>query len=224
MAQSAGIKGSFSPSATVAGADAAVRRQRAESAAQAGVEAAQETADQEQEKKIAKEIEAKLPPMIASDLLGEVSYSVFKRAYQSVWTQIAEKRHLTAGRIMFETQLAGAPLVVRSITQREQRALAYYQPAPPGMDGATSQERTARILESNVRRLVVQVSAINGMTFPAFKLSENTREAWEQDKGVQQAYDVVQDWDPMVINHLLALINDLDQAKYYALVENLRNP
>lgn len=224
MPQPSGPKGSFSASASVAAADAAIRRQRTETALRDEVAAATNAADQQQEQKIAKEVAAKLPAMIGSDLLGDVSFAVYKRAYQSVWDQIAEKRHLTVGRIVFETQIAGAPLVVRSITQREQRALAAYQPGPIGMVGESAQERTSRMMEYNVRRVVAHIVSVNGMAFPTFRLTEETREAWEKDKHVQQAYDVVQDWDPMVINHVLGLLNDLDQAKYLALVENLRNP
>ena len=216
-------KGSFGMSAMAA--DAAIKRKRAEDDAAAKLAAdAQEDGKEEPARKLDKEIDAKLPTEVLSELLGKVSYAGFKKTYGEVWRQVAEKRHLMSGRIVYTTTLGGAPLVVRALTQREQQALTAYHPTPVGMGSATAQEHAAKSLEYNTRRIVVQLVSAGDMRFPDYKLSAETREAWEQDAAVRAAYDVVMDWDPMTINHLLGLFADLDQAKYFALVENLRNP
>lgn len=214
--------GSFGGS--VAAAEAAARQQRAEEIAKQTAGETAEKHEAEQQSQIEKEVESKLPENVRSEVLGIVSYAEFKKTYQSIWDQVIDKSHLIFGRIKFETKLAGNQLVVQSMTQREQKALAFYEPSPIGFKEVTPQIRAEQIIDYNVKRIVTQVTVIGDMRFALSKLTPDTRDKWVTDAATVAAMDVVLDMDPMIVNHIIGLFNDLDSAKYYALVENLRNP
>jgi len=185
-------------------------------------QAVSDSREADQEKARIQEIDSKLPTNVISDVHGKLTYAEFKARYQPVWDQIATKEYLTQ-RIRYTTKLGAASIVIRSLTKREQKALTFFEPSTSGNPEDQSKFRDQQ-MEYSVLRLVVQLESLGTLNFPDLKLTPETRDAWRSDSSIKQQYEYLMDMDPMYISHLLGLVNDLDQAKYFALIENLKNP
>lgn len=168
-------------------------------------------------------IDAKLPKQVQC-VAGVVSYDEFKQLYKSIWEQIEEKDHLLTGRITFDTKIGKTEIRLQSLKRREEQALTAYEPTPIGFKDTSPQDRAAQQIGFQSRRMVIQIVNLGEATFPDFKLTPETRSDWESDEAVIQAMDYLLDMDPTLFEHLVTLIGDMDQAKYFALVENMKNP
>jgi len=164
-----------------------------------------------------------VPKRIGSGVYGFMPFEAFKRRYASVWEQVASKDHLMTGRFSYETTLLGRPLKLRSMTRREEKALSCWLPSPLA-SGATAAEIEEAQTEYVTLRLVLQVERIGDVRGPAVRLTPETRDAWRKDPVVTQMLDYIYDLDTAVSAQLVALLNDFDVARQYALLENLRNP
>lgn len=181
-----------------------------------------ESKEAEQEKARIQEIDSKLPATVISDVHGKLTYAEFKARYEPVWDQISTKEYLTQ-RIRYTTKLGSAAIILRSLTKREQKALTFFEPIA-GTAAEDQPKFREQQMEYSVLRLVVQLERLGDLHFPDLKLTPETRETWRADSSIKQQYEYLMDMDPMYISHLLGMVNDLDQAKYFALIENLKNP
>lgn len=186
-------------------------------------------------KKREEEVDSKLPKEVMSHALGQVvSYAEFKRIYAEVWRQIEDKDHLLTSRVVYHGRVGSIPVTIQSLKRREEKALTFYEPCPVGymkLDQATStrtevtpQIRMDQQVEFMTRRMVVQVICLGDATFADVLLTPDTRKEWAADAHVQQSLDYLYDIDTTTFEHLVGLVSDLDQAKYFALVENMKNP
>lgn len=168
------------------------------------------------------EINARLPELVFSDIYGKIPYKEFKAKYENIWEQVSNKDHLITQRIKHRAKLGSTHVLVQSLTKREQKALTFFEP-PPADDGDHTVIRDKQ-MEYSILRLILQVEQIGSIEFPAIRLTPETREKWRSDAAVKQQYDYLLDLDPIYFSHLLGILNDVDQAKYFALIENLKNP
>jgi len=172
--------------------------------------------------KLPPEIQAKLPEFVLSDIYGKLPYADFKARYENVWNQVVNKEYLTQ-RVQYTTKLGPFSVRVRSFTKREQKALTMFEPVGSAVSEDPAKFRDQQ-MEYAVLRLIVQIEQLGDVAFPDLKLTPETRESWRNDSSVKQRYELLMDLDPMDISHLMGVLNDLDQAKYYALIENIGNP
>lgn len=197
----------------------------AEAITRAAEDAAEEVAE-EKEQAAKDKIDSKLPETVGSGIYGEIPYAEFKRLYESVWDQIAEKDHLLTGRITFDFEVGSIGITIQSLTRREAQALTVYEANPVGFADTTPRSRASQLMEYATRRMIVQVVSVGeARNFGSGKdLTPDGREDWEKDESVRQAYDYLMDLDPTIFEHFIAVANDIDQAKYFALVENMKDP
>lgn len=202
-------------------------------------DAAKERADDRVKKREA-EIDSKLPKTVLSNALGDtIPYAEFKRLYAEVWQQIEDKDHLLTNRVEYRGRIGSIPVVIQSLKRREEKALTFYEPSPVGymrpnpMAGVadeparievTPQIRAEQQVEFMTRRMVVQLVRLGDATFADVALTPETRDKWAADEHVKQSIDYLYDIDPTLFEHLVGLVTDLDKAKYFALVENMKNP
>lgn len=163
-----------------------------------------------------------LPLEVRSNIYGLVPFAEFKRHYAAVWEQITQKDHLLTSRVTMEARLMQHTVRFRSWTRREQTALAKFEPDYSGQ--RPLEEARAAAYEYGVWRLVLQIVSFGAKRFPDLKLTPETIKEWESDPAVLQAREYLQDLDPVIISRLVAHMNDLDDARYFALLENTRNP
>jgi len=167
-----------------------------------------------------KEDVVKLPSEVNSDVFGKLSFADFKTKYQSVWDQITDKDHLITGRITHETKILKTELVVQSMSRREQTAIAMFDPLFGSVDQTTPEVRR----DLSAYRIIIQLVRLGQTTFPKVSLTPDNRSSWASDPLVKQQYEYILDLDPIYFSYILNVLNDLDQAKQLALLENLRNP
>lgn len=196
-----------------------IREKKTAEALQQHVNKTAEEAEQKEQTRIEKEVESQLPKFIDSGILGRVSYDRFKDQYTDVWEQVADKQHFLSRRVTYETEKP-MPIKIQSMTQNERRAMELW--APTSLMSQTEFREAS--MDYSILRLVIQLQRVDDQDFPDVPLSPKDREEWRKDSAVQQMFDIVYGWDDQFVTFLLELTNDLDQAKYLALVENLKNP
>jgi len=185
---------------------------------QANSEAKEEAAESAREQ----EINAKLPETVNSDIYGTLKYADFKERYAAIWDQVSSKEYLTQ-RVRHSVKFGATLVSVRGLTKREQKALTLFEPVNTLLSEDQNKFREQQ-MEYVVLRLIVQLEQLGDVAFPDLKLTPESRESWRSDTSVKQRYEYLLDMDPMYISQLLGLVNDMDQAKYFALLENLKNP
>jgi len=185
---------------------------------QANSEAKEEAAESAREQ----EINAKLPETVNSDIYGTLKYADFKQRYAAIWDQVSSKEYLTQ-RVRHSVKFGATLVSVRGLTKREQKALTLFEPVNTLLSEDQNKFREQQ-MEYVVLRLIVQLEQLGDVAFPDLKLTPESRESWRSDTSVKQRYEYLLDMDPIYISQLLGLVNDMDQAKYFALLENLKNP
>lgn len=174
----------------------------------------------EESDKASREDLVKLPEEVTSDIFGKLSYSEFKAQYKSIWDQVIDKDHLITGRIQYTTKILKTELVVQSMSRREQTAIALFDP----LFGISSTQSNEVKRDLGAYRVVIQIVRLGDTIFQKVPLTSDNRTTWAADPLVKQQYDYILDMDPIFFNYILSVLNDLDQAKQLALLENLKNP
>jgi len=165
-------------------------------------------------------IKQQLPDTVQSVVVGDLPYARFKQRYEQVYAQVRDKDHLLSGRVRFETELAGMPVVIRSLRQRDRRALSAWAP------DARAEHRVFlnQDFQYRLRLVVLSVEKIGDATFPDPPSTLTDFAAWEKVPAVAQALAYAEDWDETLFGLVLGLLSDLETAKHLALLENLGNP
>lgn len=174
----------------------------------------------EESDKASREDLVKLPEDVTSDIFGKLSYNEFKAQYKSIWDQVIDKDHLITGRIQYTTKILKTELVVQSMSRREQTAIALFDP----LFGISSTQSNEVKRDLGAYRVVIQIVRLGDTVFQKVPLTSDNRTTWAADPLVKQQYDYILDMDPIFFNYILSVLNDLDQAKQLALLENLKNP
>lgn len=174
---------------------------------------------EEEEAKPKSEI-VKLPATVVSDLYGQVSFDEFKDRYASIWQQITDKDHLITGRIQYTSKIMKTDLTVQSLSRREQTALSLFDP----LFGTASSSAPEVRKDISAYRVILQLIKLGSTVFNKVTLNPDTRLTWAADPAIKQQYEYILDLDPIYFHYILSLLNDLDQAKQLALLENLKNP
>jgi hypothetical protein len=182
-------------------------------------EAVEKVRKEEEDKKAREDI-VKLPEEIISDIFGKLTYAEFKERYKSVWEQVTDKDHLITGRIQYTTKILKTELVVQSMSRREQTAIALFDP----LFGVSTTQTSEVKRDLGAYRVIIQTVRLGDTVFPKVPLTSENRVTWAADPVVKQQYDYILDVDPIFFNYILSVLNDVDQAKQLALLENLRNP
>jgi len=202
-------------------------------AAAADVRARQEAAAQEQLQQQAQaaneapsEEQTELDEAISSQIPKEVQtsrgmrpYAQFKKEFDEVYEQVRDKDHLLSGRVTYSTELAGLPITIQSLRQRDRRLLAAWAPDARDehrafMDGE---------FQYRSRLMVLSLVRVGDVEFPSLPIKTDP-ESWEKQDPIQQALSYVEDWDETLFNVIFGLLSDLETAKHFALLENLGNP
>jgi hypothetical protein len=183
------------------------------------VEAVEKVRKDEEEKKAREDI-VKLPEEVISDIFGKLTYAEFKDRYKSVWEQVTDKDHLITGRIQYTTKILKTELVVQSMSRREQTAIALFDP----LFGISNTQTSEVKRDLGAYRVIIQTVRLGDTIFPKVTLTSENRTTWAADPAIKQQYDYILDIDPIFFNYILSVLNDVDQAKQLALLENLRNP
>lgn len=182
-------------------------------------EAVEKVRKEEEDKKAREDI-VKLPEEVISDIFGKLTYAEFKERYKSVWEQVTDKDHLITGRIQYTTKILKTELVVQSMSRREQTAIALFDP----LFGVSNTQTAEVKRDLGAYRVIIQTVRLGDTVFPKVPLTSENRVTWAADPVVKQQYDYILDVDPIFFNYILSVLNDVDQAKQLALLENLRNP
>ena len=182
-------------------------------------EAVEKVRKEEEDKKAREDI-VKLPEEVISDIFGKLTYDEFKERYKSVWEQVTDKDHLITGRIQYTTKILKTELVVQSMSRREQTAIALFDP----LFGVSTTQTSEVKRDLGAYRVIIQTVRLGDTVFPKVPLTSENRVTWAADPVVKQQYDYILDVDPIFFNYILSVLNDVDQAKQLALLENLRNP
>ena len=182
-------------------------------------EAVEKVRKEEEDKKAREDI-VKLPEEVISDIFGKLTYAEFKERYKSVWEQVTDKDHLITGRIQYTTKILKTELVVQSMSRREQTAIALFDP----LFGVSTTQTSEVKRDLGAYRVIIQTVRLGETLFPKVPLTSENRLTWAADPVVKQQYDYILDVDPIFFNYILSVLNDVDQAKQLALLENLRNP
>ena len=199
-----------------------IQTRREDEAARALQEQAKASAEAPSPEKTAAEAEIKsqIPEVVQSGVLGRVSYSVFKRRYSSVYDQVRDKDHLLSGQVRFTGDVSGIPIVLRSLRQRDRRALA-----PLSRDPRIDQgEFMAQDFRYRLRMVVMSVDKIGDANFPDPPTKGQSIADWEKIETVQQALDYAEDWDETLFTIVLNTVGDMELAKHFALLEDVVNP
>lgn len=217
--------------------EAGIREQRAAEALESQTKEIAKERVENRKKEQEAQVESQLPAKVQSGLLGTVPFSQFKEHYKDIWEQIQDKDHLLTQRVVHESKMAQIPVKIQSLKRREEQALVSLEPTPVGYprrvmgaDGkyemveTTPQDRVNQQLSYMTYRMVVQIVHLGGATFPSLKLTPDTQADWLEDTAVQQAYEYLMDLDPVMFQYLISLVEDVDNAKHFALVENMKNP
>lgn len=197
----------------------AIAQKRASENLQQNVEQQAEAAEQKEKERVEEEVNSKLPRIVDSGILGRTTFEKFKEMYKSVWDQVADKSHFLSRRVTFTTEIP-MHITVQSLTQAEQRCLELWAPNK----SMTQTEIQEASMDYSVLRLVIQLRSVEEIEFVDVPLSVLNREDWRKDPAIVQQIEVVSGWDPQFVTFLVELVNDLDAAKYTALVENLKHP
>jgi len=179
-------------------------------------------AESKEEKARIAEVDSRLPEIVFSDFYGKLPYADFKAKYAHIWEQVNNKDNLLTQRIKHTVKFGPTTVSVQSLTKREQKALTFFEPAA-ATEGSAANTRDQQ-MEYSILRLILQVQQIGTTSFPDIRLTPETREKWRNDPAIKQQYDYLLDLDPIYFSQLLAILTDVDQAKYFALIENLKNP
>lgn len=170
-------------------------------------------------------------PKVVHTMRGPLPFAKFKEIFNDVWLQVTDKNYLLAGRIRFQAEIAGFPVVVRSMLRKEEQAAAIWEPAPAAYDAKGAMvapdqygERVENQIAHGLRRLLLQLERIGDIVFNVPPLTPAKRDEWLKDTAVSKSLETLGNMDTMFITALLELLNDFESARYYALRENLLNP
>ena len=106
------------------------------------------------------------------------------------------------------------------MSRREQTAIALFDP----LFGVSTTQTAEIKRDLGAYRAIIQTVRLGETLFPKVPLTSENRLTWAADPVVKQQYDYILDIDPIFFNYILSVLNDIDQAKQLALLENLRNP
>lgn len=164
-----------------------------------------------------KAVSAQLPEKVPT-VSGSITYEAFKSMFSDVYEQVSDKTHLLSGRVSHTFSISGMQITMRSLKQRERAALI------PFLNSGKDEIETAKD-EARYRSCLLAVSCvqIGEVRFPDVKLTPDDLDNWLKNEAVKQALDFLLDMDESFFTLLFSLFVDLNTAKHYALVENLKN-
>jgi hypothetical protein len=224
MAKSRRNVGSMIPASTIVG-DIEARRETERSAdpddPKKSKEESENTEESSDESDMAqKAIDDALPETVLT-CYGEVKYAAFKKMFSSIYDQVRDKDHLINGRIVYEDSLAGIDIRMHNLRAGERRSLLPMMANPQLEDLVQYNEDdlTYRLLV-----LVVALEAIEDLRFDRVPSIKGVSvDEWQKDPAVIQAIEALEDLDESLLTMLYQLFMDINNAKQYALVENLKN-
>jgi hypothetical protein len=164
-----------------------------------------------------KAITSQLPEEVLT-AAGPLSYNAFKARFEDVYAQVSDKSHLMTGRVTHTYTLSGMSITMRSLRNRERAALL-----PLLNPGSNDAETAKNDVKYRTYLLTLAVARIGDVNFPDLKLTPDTLEAWLSNEKIKQAEEFLSDMDESFFTVLFALFMDLNTAKHYALIENLKN-
>jgi hypothetical protein len=170
----------------------------------------------------------KLLPKEVNASFGEVPFEFFKERFQTVWTQIAEKTHLTRGFCTYTFDVApGLSVTIRTLKSGEMKFLRRFTPTTdPAENPAQYMDEDS--LFRNVR-FVIAVTEFDGNPMPDIEipkkrlLKDEDLEEWLGTKAVADRFDWVDDLPEELTDAVAGTFVDLSIAYRNALQENLKN-
>jgi hypothetical protein len=168
-----------------------------------------------------------LPKEVGSSF-GEVSYAMFKERYETVWTQVADKMHLSRGFCIYEWEVApDVSVMIRTLKTGEMKFLRRFTPVTdPAEDPAKYLDEDALFRNA---RFVIAVTRFDGQELPdvdvpkARILTQDIVTAWMNDTPVSDRFDWVYDIPEELGDKIAGVFVDLSIAYRFALQENLKN-
>lgn len=164
-----------------------------------------------------KAVTAQLPEEVVT-AAGTLPYATFKSRFEDIYEQVADKSHLLNGRVTHTFTISGMSITMRSLKNRERSALL-----PLLNPGQTDADTAKNDMAYRAYILTLAISRIGEVSFPDLKLTPDTLNTWMANEQIKQAVEFLCDMDESFFTILFALFMDLNTAKHYALVENLKN-
>lgn len=164
-------------------------------------------------------VDSQLPEKV-NTAFGTIEYPKFKKLFEDVYSQVADKNNLILGRVLHTFKIGGMQVTFRSLKNKERVALLAYIGNPKTEDLARFSQEDAQYRK---RFLVATIQSIDETRFPDVLLTSDTIDKWEQNQLIKDAMGFIEDLDDSLVMLLYNLAIDLSTAKQLALMENLKN-
>lgn len=163
-------------------------------------------------------VDAQLPKEV-STTFGLMPYSTFKTRFSSVFEQVIEKSHLVFNSVSMEFKVGAMHIKLRTLSSLEKRALTIFAPDPKLEYAAF----TARWIDKSMYTLVLCCAEIDGKPLPPITVTRDNLLTWFESEAVKKTLNFFDSLDDEFIQLLSTLQADLELAKRFALIENLKN-
>jgi hypothetical protein len=181
---------------------------------------ASETGDTAAAESSLEDINDALPKEVATGF-GIIKYGEFKERFSEIYEQVRDKDHLINGRIVYAGTIAGIPVKMHNLRAGERRALLPIMPNPQ------MEDLVQYNLDDLTYRLHVLAVALDGVADISFTHVSAVKgvpiDEWTETSSVVQAIDALEGLDEYFLTMLYQLFIDINNAKQYALIENLKN-
>lgn len=184
-------------------------------------------------KTVGKEIEAaansakshRVQSPIKETILGaNTPFAEFREMYSSVWDQIRSKNYLMFGRVIYTTRLYDIEITLRSLSKKEQLTLSSAHPAHVGPPKDTSAVRS-NLEYIEILSLIPRLVKIADITFPdTNNIMASDWATWVASPSTQQSIEALSQMDPVFIELLWRIVEDVEIARRSALQEDALRP
>ena len=157
-------------------------------------------------------------PETVSCLLGaDTPYDVFAEHYSQVYQQVRDMDHLLVGRVTYSGKIGFK--ISSTIQTHKQAEMALLSETMP----SAGDIKMSEVMLFEILKLAMSLSSFNGVSFNTVKVSRKT-ELSEWEKKSSDKIGLIEEFDQVVINHLLTVIDDVSNAKRFAFMEVAENP
>jgi len=191
-------------------------QEEAESKEEEGSEAQEDESPRGQKKRsLSDQIKASLPPHVPS-ALGVISYNEFKDRYKDVYESVNDQEHLIRGGVVYDTKVAGAPAVVRTLRNSELRAIQPFSPK--------NEEDIKAHMQWRLYRLVFALEQYGDYTFTTPKtMDPDLFSEWIATDEARQLVQIIDAFPVEVVDSLARICEDVSNAFAFALRELMGN-